>query len=287
MDYITSRSFAIPESAEELNDHLWFNMWSVRLWPYRELLSGDTLYWYESPNKRIVWVSRVFEVYRFTYDSKDEAGNRIQSRFGPFDRRQTYYINAPERGYCLAWKVKGLQRLDLPKPDDVRFPRQGWLRVETKIVRDWLAPLEPTDIVTLDDVTADAGEIIERLRAANEAMADVTPERVRSVISETLRKDTRLVNALKELCDFRCQFPGCGVRIPKRDGSFYIEVAHIHCISKGGKSVIGNLLVLCPNHHKEFDYGNLQIAEQTLERLAGELNGKDFEMELPGASVIV
>ena len=64
------------------------------------------------------------------------------------------------------------------------------------------------------------------------------------------------------------------------DGSKYIEVAHINAVKDGGKSVHGNLLVLCPNHHKEFDYGNLKINTHTSSKLSGQLNGKNFEIEL-------
>jgi len=95
-----------------------------------------------------------------------------------------------------------------------------------------------------------------------------------------IRRDTRLVKALKAFYQFRCQFPGCGVRIPKRGGGFYIEVAHIEPVRKGGRSVLGNLLVLCPNHHKEFDHGHLEIREQTEEKVHGILNGTEFSIEL-------
>ena len=62
---------------------------------------------------------------------------------------------------------------------------------------------------------------------------------------------------------------------------FYIEVAHVKPISRGGKSLLGNLLVLCPNHHKEFDYGHLKIIEQTVTYLRGMLNGTAFDIRLP------
>jgi predicted restriction endonuclease len=57
-------------------------------------------------------------------------------------------------------------------------------------------------------------------------------------------------------------------------------VAHIAPVRAGGRSVLGNLLVLCPNHHKEFDLGDLEIAAQTPARLAGRLNGVAFAMTL-------
>jgi predicted restriction endonuclease len=89
------------------------------------------------------------------------------------------------------------------------------------------------------------------------------------------------VGALKELCGYRCQFPDCGVAIPKRRGGFYAEVAHIKPVHKGGKSVLGNLLVLCPNHHKEFDLGECSIEDQTPIFVRGRLNGKPFEISFP------
>jgi 5-methylcytosine-specific restriction endonuclease McrA len=145
-----------------------------------------------------------------------------------------------------------------------------------------IAVQQSEDDLTLDDIVPD-GALPERIAQLSAAMSGVSAERVHSIVSRTIRRDTQLVRALKELCEFRCQFPGCGTRIPKRNGEFYIEVAHIWPVSKGGQSVIGNLLVLCPNHHKEFDYGDLEIVEQTAGVIRGKLNGKEFEIRLPGA----
>ncbi len=41
MEYITSRGFALPESADDFASLLWFNLWRLKLWPYRELAVGD------------------------------------------------------------------------------------------------------------------------------------------------------------------------------------------------------------------------------------------------------
>lgn len=284
MDYITSRGFTLPESADEFASRFWFNLWRINLWPYRELVIGDILYWYESSSRCIVWKSRAVDVDRFSYDSKRILQDRLEARFGNFDTDQPYFIESPEQGYCLVWKVTPLLRVSLPKPDNLQFPRQGWLRVDKDIASMWLNQRVVTDDVMLDDIVP-SGTLVERINQLNVAMAEVSPERVLSVVERTVRGDTQLVKALKELCEFRCQFPGCKVRIPKRDGGFYIEVAHIQATSKGGRSTIGNLLVLCPNHHTEFDYGNLEIAEQTVDTIRGELNGKEFEIQLPGGSI--
>ena len=284
MEYITSRGFTLPESPEDFAAHFWFNLWRINLWPYRELIPGDILYWYESPSRCIVWKSRVVDVDRFSYNSRKEVLVRLEARYGEFDTTQPYFVESPEQGYCLAWRVVPIERVRLPKPVDLRFPGQGWLRVDDDIASKWLNQIGIADDVVLDDLAPREGALLERIHQLNVTMADVSPERVRSVVVKTVRRDTRLVKALKKLCEFRCQFPGCGVRIPKRDGGFYIEVAHIQPVSQGGQSVIGNLLVLCPNHHKEFDYGDLEIFEQTADRIRGTLNGKPFEIQIPGSA---
>ena len=33
MTYITSRSFRLPEEAQEMDGWVWFNLWTKRLWP--------------------------------------------------------------------------------------------------------------------------------------------------------------------------------------------------------------------------------------------------------------
>ena len=136
---------------------------------------------------------------------------------------------------------------------------------------------------TLDEI-APAGDPLEKIREANRKLTAETPQRVETIVSRTVRNDTELVRALKELCEFRCQFPTCGKRIPKKGGGFYVEVHHVKPVAEGGPSVLGNLIVVCPNHHKEFEFGNLEIIEQTEELLRGKLNGIHFQISLPGYS---
>lgn len=138
MTYITSRGFYLPVSAEGLREAYYFNMWQKRLWPYKELITGDELLWYETPSGRLVWKSRVVEVERFAYSRKDEVRNNLVSRFGALDEDQPYFRDAPKQGYCVAYKVEPLERLDIPKPEGVRFPMSGWLR-DASTIAAWLA----------------------------------------------------------------------------------------------------------------------------------------------------
>lgn len=276
MEYITSRGFELPADQTEMENFDWFNMWSNRNFPYYELLVGDTLYWFDTTAQKLVWKTEVVKVDRFSYSDKQQIFDRYPNSLG-----LKYYDSRPDSGYFVGYKVKVLEKFDREKPNGFRFPQLGWLRVDNEIASTWFNRQPTEDTNTLDDnVSDDKKSITELLADLNEKMKNVSPERVEKLVSATIRKDTKIINALKKATDFKCQFPTCGQRITKKNGGFYIEVAHIKPVSQNGQSVLGNLIVLCPNHHKEFDFGELKINEQTNSKLVGQLNGNNFEIEL-------
>lgn len=280
MEYIASRGFDLPKAKEKWSTFFWFSMWERKWWPYEELLEGDIIYWYETPHQRLVLKSQVTKVDRFQYSSKDMAARRLREKFHSFDNTDEYFIKAPHKGFCLAWKAKPLQEINLDKPNKLKLPRLGWLRVNQNIATNWLKQELLTEEITIDDMVSD-GSLREQLENLSEMMAEVSPERRQSIFQQTIRRDTKIIKTLKRLCSYRCQFPNCGTGILKKNGSYYVEVGHILPVSKGGKSVLGNLLVLCPNHHKEFDLGHREILEQASYRVKGRLNGKVFDISLP------
>lgn len=276
MEYITSRGFELPTDQTEMENFDWFNMWSNRNFPYYELIVGDTLYWFDTTAQKLVWKTEVVKVDRFPYSDKQEIFDRYPNSLG-----LKYYDSRPDSGYFVGYKVKVIENLDLEKPTGFRFPQLGWLRVDNEIASTWFNRQPTEDTNTLDDnVSDDKKSITELLADLNEKMKNVSPERVEKLVSATIRKDTKIINALKKATDFKCQFPNCGQRIIKKNGGFYIEVAHIKPVSQNGQSILGNLIVLCPNHHKEFDFGDLKINEQTNSKLTGQLNGNKFEIDL-------
>jgi len=281
MECIVSRN-DLPVSESALRDQVWYHLWQNRQWPYKELLFSDTIYWFDTDSRRIVWKSNVSKIVKFTYPNKGFIGDRLAAEFGEADTKHPYFRQAPEKGYCLAWQVTPVQQMNKEVAADLRMPQLGWLRVDPTIAAQWLAQPAGDDI-TLDDL-APEGSLLEKIRHINETMKGVSPERVRTVVESTLRRDSKMVNALKELCRYRCQFPGCEARIPTKRGGLYVEVAHIRPVKRGGRSVLGNLLVLCPNHHKEFDHGDLKITAQSQRNIEGKLNGTSFRIPLPGAA---
>ncbi|MFF6907144.1 HNH endonuclease [Streptomyces sp. NPDC012389] len=65
-------------------------------------------------------------------------------------------------------------------------------------------------------------------------------------------RDVGLANSVKEMHADRCQV--CGEQLAKRFGT-YSEAAHIRGLGQphNGPDELANLLVLCPNHHVQFD----------------------------------
>ena len=94
-------------------------------------------------------------------------------------------------------------------------------------------------------------------------------------------RDNYTIALIKKLRGFKCQI--CGTTIQKKNSSFYIEAAHIIPKRERGEETPFNILILCPNHHKEFDYGQLDIMEldqQKPDELQFTLNGKLYSISL-------
>jgi hypothetical protein len=278
MEFITSRSdqMNIPQDKQGMEKNNWFNMWKRKNFPYNELVVGDILYWFNTKSQKLVWKTKVVEVNRSIYlDKKD-----IFSQFNDsMDTR--YYEKRPDTGYLLHYKVHIIKKLNIPKPKGLKFPQLGWIRLDESKSLVWLGQSLIEDDIILDQfVNQKIKNLYDKLREINRQMQNISPERIERLVEETIRKDTKIVRALKQAANYKCQFPGCGKQIKKKNGGYYIEVAHIISVVKGGQSILGNLIVMCPNHHKEFDFGDLKIHQQTIFSIKGILNKVPFEIDL-------
>lgn len=272
LEFITSKGISLPKTVAEMEATEWFNMWGKRNFPYRELLEGDVIYWLDTKRKRLTWKTEVIKVERYPYSNKAEIWKRYHHSM-----KESYYAERADSGYFLHYQVRVLDQVDILQPK-FDFDQLGWERMDHK---KWFGSEQVQDNTTIDNIVdLNKSQFADKLMRLNEKMLHVSPERIETLIKTTLRKDTHFISVIKEAADFKCQFPQCGHQIKNKKGGFYIEVAHINAVHKGGQSVLGNLIALCPNHHKEFDYGDLKIKEQTPIKLSGWLNGRYFEINL-------
>lgn len=99
-----------------------------------------------------------------------------------------------------------------------------------------------------------------------------------TIKAKTYKRDNKTIAQLKILRGFKCQL--CRTQIRKRNGGYYVEAAHITPKSRKGLEMPDNILILCPNHHKEFDLGERKITSRQQERLEFYLNGRFCRVDL-------
>lgn len=92
------------------------------------------------------------------------------------------------------------------------------------------------------------------------------------------KRNNKTIAQLKIYRNFSCQI--CGEKIRKKDKGFYIEAAHIKPKCKKGCETPDNLMILCPNHHKEFDYGDVEIIKHTKDYIEFSMNEEFYNVDL-------
>lgn len=92
------------------------------------------------------------------------------------------------------------------------------------------------------------------------------------------KRDNVIIGKIKYLRGEKCQI--CGYSFMQRNGRPYTEAAHIKAKSEKGDETPDNILILCPNHHKEFDLGKREILEHTKDHITFTLNEVLHTIEL-------
>lgn len=99
-----------------------------------------------------------------------------------------------------------------------------------------------------------------------------------TIKGKTFKRHNYLMVQIKKYRDYECQF--CSTKIPKSNGDYYIEACHIKAKSEGGKDRLDNILILCPNCHKLFDF-NDRVDEKIKNNIYSViLNGKKYKASL-------
>lgn len=98
----------------------------------------------------------------------------------------------------------------------------------------------------------------EGLEWLEQEESDEVVER-RLVERKEQKRDRKKAAALKQHYDNTCQF--CGTRLQVAEDRFYSEAARIKGLGEphNGPDKASNMLVLCPNHHLQFDRGVLRL----------------------------
>ncbi|NIF06754.1 hypothetical protein F3J23_15005 [Chryseobacterium sp. Tr-659] len=84
------------------------------------------------------------------------------------------------------------------------------------------------------------------------------PSRVQTVVTRIIR-DTKLSRNIKSEHNWKCQVCGKSILLP--NGFNYSEGHHLKPLGgeHQGPDISGNIIIVCPYHHTEFDYGSIAI----------------------------
>ncbi|MCI0449140.1 MAG: HNH endonuclease [Chlorobi bacterium] len=149
------------------------------------------------------------------------------------------------------------------------------------------AIVEKKNVVSEDEADIEEQEelvdIIKETETKEQIIEELTnlksndPKEI-TVHGKTYKRNNKVIAQLKILRNFKCQI--CNGNILKSNGTFYVEAAHIKSKSQKGPETPDNILILCPNHHKEFDYGKKNILAHSIEFIEFELNDKLHKIDL-------
>ena len=256
--FVTSRGFALPTDSSKMGESLWFNMWQRRLWPYMELDKGDTLFWYDAKKQAIVWQSRVAKVERFEYANKNEVRKKFQLSFGLDDLNDPYFDKAKDKGYCLAYKVDSLVRIDATKPAEFKFPIEGWLRCSDEDAGDWLNNLPVNvspDGPSANELSKTTTQVTETGYFSLVSLKDEREKRLREIVERRGQPDFR--NKLIAAYSGRCAVTGC-------DAVAALEAAHIVPYTGPQSNHVANGLLLRADIHTLFDLYLISIEPESM-----------------------
>ena len=95
---------------------------------------------------------------------------------------------------------------------------------------------------------------------------------------KSYKRNSYLFFLIKRYRNFQCQF--CEIKLSIGKGKYYIEACHIKPKSEGGKDTLNNILVLCPNCHKTFDYAERKNEKKNGNIYYVKINGKEYSVNL-------
>lgn len=158
-----------------------------------------------------------------------------------------------------------------PETEPFRLVRDGVQRTSTAIAAEAfhhfaeLAGLTVADIIGIRSARSPA-----TVRQVEALAADMTPK-ARHKISRYIERGPAGA-AVKAKRKHRCQIcvalGGDGLTFTKEKGGDYAEAHHVMPVAKlvTGSLAAENIMVLCPNHHRQAHYGRFAIVAETATR---------------------
>jgi gamma-glutamylcyclotransferase (GGCT)/AIG2-like uncharacterized protein YtfP len=173
-------------------------------------------------------------------------------------------ITKEELGSLFLDDISGFQKIFAVKTD---------LGSENKELSTEKTDLDEQSELVTSESLRDMSKILEDLRNVKPTDSDKI-----EIHGKVYKRDNKTIAQLKIVRGHKCQI--CGTAIKMKDGTFYVEAAHITPKKHMGNELPSNIALLCPNHHKEFDLGKKEILERNEKVLVVILNEVEYSIDL-------
>lgn len=158
----------------------------------------------------------------------------------------SYFEKNTSRNLPLTWKASIRKSIEMNSADSKAFSGKTDLFQSVQGINNGFWRLKKSENVSITPFSPDRSELDSD-----------QPEKVLQSIYRFLR-DTKMIKELKLSYEHKCQV--CGLKIKIKD-RFYSEGHHLRPLGRhhSGSDDKNNIIILCPNHHVEFDYGIIAI----------------------------
>lgn len=133
-------------------------------------------------------------------------------------------------------------------------------------------------LYTVDGIGSGIWGLRSKLAATPHASDIAEAEAADRILTETYRilRDTELARKIKLLHQNLCQL--CGKSIALAGGSTYAEAHHIKPLGQphNGPDIAENIIVVCPNHHVQLDFGALELNQEKIHSIYGHHISSQF-----------
>lgn len=139
-------------------------------------------------------------------------------------------------------------------------------------------PSEQFGLIKTDTPLEPSDPLLHRLpKRSVDGRGNYAPE---FASSKTLRavRDKELVIMLKRLHAFRCQVCGNRIRNPRSEEGWTCEAHHLQPLGNPhlGPDIAANIVIVCPNHHAEFENGVIYLDLGELRTVRGHRIFQEF-----------
>lgn len=214
-------------------------------------------------------LSMLFPISLDANNYKTESKKRLAGQIG-FSYHDISLADQIVKDELIELQKSGIQEIEFKKLKNIYSYITG---KESDFKFLDLDEIEQQELIEIFTTKADKSELIVDLLNVKPKNSETI-----SVNQKVYKRDNKTIAQLKIYRGFKCQI--CNKQIKKKNGGYYIEAAHIKPKYKQGAETPDNILILCPNHHKEFDYGDLEIINHSKDKIEFVLNNNTYNIDL-------